>query len=197
MTPIYLLHTTTAHIRYASGLDKEPAEFVIARQIRDLGLRAWAPVRAEFKRSGKDRHASLHESPYLPGYVFAEVPAEFYHDVMSLKGVRPTSQFVHGRDDCTTTPRGQLLAFSAAADEELAKAREIAADAEKRKQPLAAFRPGQALRIIAGPLADQIATFERITKGASDAFPRIRARLEIMGASVPVTIDPLHVAAAE
>ncbi len=60
-------------------------------------------------------------------------------------------------------------------------------------ETLAAYQPGDALRIIAGPLAGQLARFERIVEGATDIEDRMRASMALMGGQVGVTLDPLHV----
>ena len=191
MTALYLLGITTNKLRYAPGLDREDAGAVIRRQIEDIGGAAWYPIRGEFKRSGKNGQIELRQGPYLPGYLFAEVPAHVFHEVATLKGVFPTLRIVPAQE------RTGVMRFMEAAAVELQAMRQAMDDQVRRGKLIAEFRPGQALHLLSGPLAGFMAEFDRVVKTAASARPSIRVRVAMMGSVVPVDVDPLAVEAAE
>ncbi|MEW2911427.1 hypothetical protein [Leisingera sp. JC11] len=165
---------------------QERGEFAVERQLRALGLQAFAPRKIEFKRQGKKRHAEPVTSAYLPGYIFVEIPAEIYAAAIQCRGLNPSLMMVSGQE-----VRKHVQPFLAKVVEENAEAQRIIESRDKAA--MCQFEPGTALEVLAGPFADRMVSFTRMVRAAHDLHPMIEARAQMFGPSVKVKIDPLDV----
>lgn len=185
----YLGTTTTRLIAPAPGAEKERGEFAVERQLKELGLEAFAPRKIEFKRQGKKRHAEPITSAYLPGYVFAEIPAEMFVKAISCRGLNPSMMAVSPQE-----VRRHVKPFLCKVAEENAEAQRII-DSRDRAA-MCQFEPGAALEVLAGPFADRIVRFTGMVQAAHDMHPMIEAQMDILGRLTRVKVDPLDVRTA-
>lgn len=185
----YLGRTTTRLIAPEPGADKERGEFAVERQLRALGLEAHAPRKIEFKRVGKKRHAEPITSAYLPGYVFACIPAALFTRAIACRGLSSTLMAVTPQE-----VRRHVQPFLSKVEGENAEAERIIASRDRAA--MCQFKPGDALDILAGPFAERLVKFTRMIEAAHDSFPMIEAQMEIFGRLTKVQVDPLDVRAA-
>jgi len=185
----YLGVTTTRHIAPEPGAEKERGEFAVERQLRALGLEAFAPRKIEFKRQGKKRHAEPVMSAYLPGYIFAEIPAVMFTKAIQCRGLSPSLMAVSPQE-----VRRHVRPFLSKVAEENAEAERIIASRDRAA--MCQFTAGQALEVLTGPFADRVVEFTGMVQAAHDTHPMIEAQMEIFGRLTPVKVDPLDVRAA-
>ncbi|KIC22495.1 transcription termination/antitermination protein NusG [Leisingera sp. ANG-Vp] len=168
---------------------QERGEFAVERQLRALGIEAFAPRKIEFKRQGKKRHAEPVTSAYLPGYIFAEIPPEVFAQAIQCRGLKPSLMMVSGQE-----VRKHVQPFFAKVAEENAEAQRII-DSRDRAA-MCQFRPGAALEVLAGPFMGRILSFTGMVQEAGDMHPMIEANTGMFGQSVRVKIDPIDVKGA-
>lgn len=196
----YLGKTTTKQIRlprelhyradgHASLVTQERGEFAVERQLRALGIEAHAPRKIEFKRIGKKRHAEAITSPYLPGYIFADIPADLFAQAINCKGIGATLLTVTKQE-----VRKHVRPFLAKVDAENAEAERIVASRDRAA--MCEFEPGQALEILDGPFGGRIVEFARIMEAAYELHPMIEFEAQLFGRFVRGRIDPLSVKGA-
>ncbi|MDC0657061.1 hypothetical protein N6L27_03530 [Leisingera sp. SS27] len=159
------------------------------RQLRALGLEAVAPRKIEFKRQGKKRHAEPVTSAYLPGYIFAEIPAAMFTKAIQCRGLSPSLMAVSPQE-----VRRHVQPFLSKVEQENAEAQRII-DSRDRAA-MCQFEPGAALEVLAGPFADRVVEFTGMVQSAHDMHPMIEAQMEILGRLTRVKVDPLDVRAA-
>lgn len=177
--------TTTGHVAPTPGAAKIPGCFAVEQQLQAMGLTAWTPRKIVFERSGKDRYPKPVTKPYLPGYVFADVPPQAFHAALQARGAFPTTM---------TLSRGDLAAvraFQRRVDAENAEAERIIASRDRAA--MCQFAPGQALEVLAGPFADRLVTFSRLVLAS---VPHIEFETELFGQVVKGKVDVLDVRAA-
>ena len=185
----YLGITATKLIAPAMGAAKIRGEFAVEAQLRAAGIEATAPRRIEFKRLGKKRQPQPVESAWLPGYVFANIPADRYAEVIATtKGLSPTLMAIH-----STEMRENVQPFLRMAAAKLEEAEQIID--RKDRAAMVQFNPGDGIEIVGGPFFDRAATFLRMVSAAGSDFPMVEAEVEMFGGRVPVKLDPLHVRA--
>lgn len=181
----YLCVTTTRQIAPFCGSDKMRGDFAVEAQLREMGLKAHAPRKIEFKRQGKNRFAEAITAAYLPGYVFAQIPVHRFCDALSVRGIGRSLMAVPGQE-----VRDHVLPFIAKAEAEEVEARRIADRGVHAE--MCAFKAGEAIRAIAGPFADRVFDFGRMVRNAQ-GWPEIEARTDLFGQVVKVRLDPLDV----
>lgn len=181
----YLGVTATGLMRPYPDADRQRGEFAVQQQLTDMGIECWAGRRTEFLRRGKNRYAEAIVSPYLRGYIFANIPEYLFHTAIQSKGLRPTLMAITSRemDD-------QIKPFMARVDAEDAEAQAIAARNDIAE--MTQYEPGERISILSGPFADRVATFCRMVHGPD--FPLLEFETTLMGRSVYTRIDPLQVA---
>lgn len=159
-------------------------EFEVRDAIQALGAYAW--VAREFKTVRPPtmrRHVAV-VAPHLARYVFVQIADELWHQLHDIKHLGGSMLPVP-----EASAKRYLLPFMDRIDVDFAAREARFAAGEK----LDAYKPGDLLEILAGPLAEQIVRFERIVTGATDIEDKLRARMDAMGGPVAVTLDPLHV----
>ena len=158
-------------------------EFIVQTALTDMGLDCWCGRKIEFKRTGKDRRAAAHESPYLRNYIFADIPPERFAQAVTVNLLANTLYALSRRDT------EALVTFRRAVEAEY--------DVDDRRRANGAiqseFESGQALVAVDGQFKDQLLTFRRLVERSFDAYPKIKADMEMMGQTVTVTVDPLDV----
>lgn len=181
----YLCVTATRLISPFPGAEKIRGDFAVAAQLAEMGIRAHAPRKIEFKRQGKRRYADAIQTAYLPGYVFAQIPVHRFLDAIHVKGM--------GRNLMAIAPqevREHVLPFIDAASAEEAEALRIRARNDHAE--MCGFVAGQALEIISGPFMERAVSFRRMIRNA-EGWAEIEAEAALFGQSVRVRIDPLDV----
>lgn len=173
---------TTTYLAYA----KAGKEFEVAQAIGDLGLAVYCARKIEFLRRGKNRRPEPVESAYLTNYLFAEIPAERFLEVLAVKHLASTLTPLSGPD------MRSLGEFRERADAEYDEAQRIS----QNQDAICEYRVGQALRMMDGRFSDKLLTFRSMVERAHDLHPRVVMDMEMMGRVVSVEADPLDVKAA-
>ena len=168
------------------GHIKAKREFEVESQIQALGAECWVPRKLEVKRVGKKRTPQIVERPYLPNVIFMDLTDEQWHAVQSIKFLASTMKVIPEFD------LRQVKTFRRLVDEENAAIRR----AQENQEALEEFKPGEALKVIAGPFSEMIAEFCRVVQASHDLHPHYEAELEFMGQKTRVRLDPLDVKAA-
>lgn len=163
---------------------KAGKEFEVMEALSDIGVTAHCAKQVEIKRVGKRRRPDAFVTPLLSNYLFIDCTADQYLDVVATKHLAGTMMAVPLGGDTRSA-----LRFVSVANAEF-DARMAKIDAGER---LEQFAPGDALKVLDGPLAGLTARFRGIIEGA--VFPSIAADVEMMGQTVRATLDPLYVAA--
>lgn len=185
---LYLGRTTTRLIAPEPGAEKERGEFAVERQLLGLGIWAKAPRKIEFKRSGKKRHPEPVTSAYLPGYIFAEIPAAAFVKAIQCRGLSSTLMAI------TPSEARAVMRFLDRVDGENAEAQRIIASRDRAA--MCQHRPGDALEVLAGPFRDRMVQFTRMVQAAHDLHPMVEFEAEMFGQKVKGRIDPLDVKGA-
>ena len=195
----YLGRATTKLVKLPRGLHypsedgelitQERGEFAVERQLKALGIDARAPQKIELKRLGKKRTAEPIVSPYLPGYFFAEIPADLFFAAQEAKGMARGLMTIPAAE-----VRMHVLRFLERVEQENADARRFIE--AKDKAAMCQFTAGEALEILTGPFMERLVKFERMYQGANDLHPMIEASMQMMGQEVKVSLDPLDVRGA-
>lgn len=160
-------------------------EFEVAEAMQDIGIDPICETRCVFKRVGKDRRATPHDEPYLPNYIFAQVPEDTYLAVMQIKNISTTTTPMSKRDLQT------VLRYQEACQAEYEEAQRII----RNKGAVCEYNPGQAMRFLDGRFSDKMLTFRSIVERAHDMHPKVVMDMEMMGRVVRVEADPLDVKA--
>lgn len=201
MTTTYAITTTTRTIR--PEWDTRPecerrdengvyiqrprirGEYAVASDLQYMGIDATCPSRIDFKRKGKDRYAEPVESPYLPGYIFAAIPAHLFRDAMQVRGI--------GRN-AMPIPAGEMEQFRRFME----KVDDMRAEADRiaQRRDIAAmhdFKANEPLELLSDAFRGQLVRFAGITQAASSPHPMIEWEAEMFGRVVTGTADPLNV----
>jgi transcriptional antiterminator RfaH len=147
----------------------QPRREPLARdQLERQGFRCFLPLLRRTVRHA--RRLATVQAPLFPGYAFLAL--DLGRDRWrSVNGTRGVLRLVLAGDRPLPVPVGVVETLLAAAD--LAGAVRMAED----------LRPGDRVRILAGPLADRLATVTRL-----DEKGRVALLLEILGAERPVVM---------
>ena len=148
-----------------------------------MGLTVWNLRKIEFIRQGKKRRPEAIESPYLPNYIFAEIPAHRFLDVVGIKYLAKT---------LTPLTRCDLKALRAFS-EVTAKEYDAAQRIKGNQDLISEYKAGQAVRLLDGRFADRLLTFKGVVERSFDLYPKIQMETEMFGRSVLVEADPLDV----
>tara|TARA_R110002051_G_scaffold325869_1_gene432653 strand:+ start:7458 stop:8048 length:591 start_codon:yes stop_codon:yes gene_type:complete len=162
-------------------------QFWVIDELASMGIDAWCGKRIDFKRSGKDRFAEAHESPFLPNYVFIEMTDEQFIKAIGVKFLASGFKIVPKADIAA------LDAFKSAVGSRYMAAQRVEANSQAA---IAEYTKGQQIEAISGPFAQFPMWFERIVKRDHDKWPRIEGKVDMMGAMVTVHLDPLDVRSA-
>ena len=191
MSKLYAIPTTTALVRLRGG-DRIKGEWAVEAQMQELGCRVYDSRTVDFVRKGKDRYARPEFRPALPGYVFADISDNLFSRAVHVEGAwgsaLPIYQ-VEKRDKLKETPHDAAMRFFEALAEKRLEAERI----KSRSDLVSQFDPGEPLKIIAGPFADMLVTFQRMIKSAHEMHPMIEGEMSLFGRQSPVRVDPLDV----
>ena len=162
-------------------------ELPVATEIEALGIEVQCARRLLKKRTGRTkRDVVFFDAPYLPNFIFAQIPAAQYLDVMGIKGLASTAVVVSDRE---MTNVSEFMASALAEYEHADRTRE-------NLDAIAEYEPGQALRLLNGRYADMALTFRKMVERSHDPFPKVVMAAEMFGREVLVEADPLEVSAA-
>lgn len=165
-------------------------QFWVIETLRRMGIRAWCGRKIDFYRTGKNRHAEAHESPFLPNYLFIEMDAHQFFNATQVEHLAPTFQIVPQREVSGGGGRIGLEAFRSVIEANYEAAQRIDANS---KAAIAEYTKGQKIEATSGPFKDMEVWFNRIVQGSNDQWPRVEGMVEMMGGKVPVQFDPLDV----
>lgn len=179
-----IMTTTTGHVALQGG-EKLRGEFAVEQQLQDMGLTAWTPRRITFIRRGKKRHPEPVIEPYLPGYVFADIPSEAFHEALQARGAFSTTLHLSAGSFAT------VRAFQRRVEVENAEANRIIAANDRAA--MVQFSPGDALEILAGPFAERLVKFRRIVMAGNPCVPQVEWESDMLGQMVRGTVDVLDV----
>jgi transcription antitermination factor NusG len=169
------------------GYARSGREFEAESEVQALGYDAYVARRMDFKRVGNNRKVVSVVTPYLPNYVFMDLDGDGFHQVRAIKHIAPTLWVI---------PAGGLrdfMEFRKTVDREFDEQQSRKDSGERLEQ----FAIGQSLLVTDGPLADQLVTFRKTIEASHELHPKIEASADMMGQSIKVVVDPLHVRAAE
>jgi transcription antitermination factor NusG len=162
----------------------------VIEELRRLGIEAWCGTRVEFKRTGKSREWTRYDVPALPNYIVVEMDPQDMFTVTSVAHVSPTMTLVAGR--ALTGGDGVMGLHQFKADVEAAFSAAERVDANSRAS-VTSYKRGQPLRVVSGPFADMLVTFEKLVKAPHDKWQRIAGTT---AGGMPVQFDPLDVRSA-
>lgn len=168
-------------------------QFWVIEELRKLGINAWCGRKIDFYRTGNDRHAKAHESPFLPNYLFIEMSADQFFKATEVNFLAPTFMVVPRREVTGDSGRYGLNSFKSLIDAEYEAAQRVDANS---KAAIAEYTKGDLIEATRGPFADMQVWFNRVVQQGHDQWPRIEGMVEMMGGRVPVLFDPLDVRAA-
>lgn len=152
------------------------AEFVIARDLKALGVEPVVPRTINISRNGR-RHAGATVRPYLERLVFFYGGGEAWHAAKSIKGVYQITDVSAGK-------RSIEHFFDAVESDFAERLSQIMAG-----DRISEYAPGDMLEIITGPWAGRILEFAGVVEDAQ-GYPQIVARAELFGKEARVPFDP-------
>jgi len=181
-------------------------EFEVEAELRRMGLTPWVARSLHSKYVKEKRAFSWYDKPYIPKLVFCVFPANYWTDVCAVKNVvgKPISlstMDLRGIKACRierpdgtfkdVPARHGLADFRDAVMAEYADQERAKANSEYECE----YTAGQALNILSGAFTGRSAKFDKTIKNAHDHYAKLRVRVEAMGATVAVELDPDHVRA--
>lgn len=168
----------TTYLCYA----KAGHEFEVTDELRALGIHAWCGRKVVFEVIGKDAKPRPVEKPYLPNYVFAQMTDEQFIAALGINKLNRTMLGI-SKGDMPNVSR-----FMARVDEAFdSQNRNIALS----QKPAAPFDPGEDVMATDGPLAGQVATFQKLVN--RDDKWLYECEVNIFGGAAKVFISPLDV----
>jgi transcription antitermination factor NusG len=164
----------------------------VIEELRRLGISAWCGTRVEFKRTGKSREWTRYDVPALPNYIVVDMDPQDMFTVTSVAHVSPTMTMVAGAalkgiKPCAAYPDGRVGLHQFKADVEAAFSAAERVDANSRAS-VTAYKKGEALRVVSGPFADMLVTFERLVKAPDVGWNKVMVETD---GGYTVTLDPL------
>lgn len=185
-----LCRDTHAPTKDANGDPIKPPRVLkqlwVQEALRRIGVDSWCGTKVEFKRVGTRRIADRFERPYMPNYLFIDIPLDKFSAAMAVDYLAPSLQMV---------PKAEIAAiqqWQAGVNEAYNAA--LLVDGNS-KAAIAEYTRGQALHATRGPFEGFPMWFERVAQQAHDKWPKIVASVEVMGGRVDVRLDPLDVKA--
>ena len=152
-------------------------ERIAARHLANQGFLVFLPLRKKLRRHA--RRVDSVQVPFFPGYLFVQFdPAR--DRWRSVNGTLGVVRLVMQGDRPTPAPAGIVEALI------------DACDANNVLRWQAELKPGQSVRVLAGPFADLVGQLDWMTDSG-----RLRVLLDIMGGSTPVFLPRENVAPAD
>lgn len=185
----YLGITTSRLIRPKPGAEKIRGEFAVEHQLCEIGIDAIAPKRVDFIRKGKNRFPEPEISPYLRGYIFADIPAERFTEAIQAQGLSSSLMAITPQE-----MRCHVYPFLERAKQEEQEAQRIIA--RRDRAAMCQFQAGQAVDVLSGPFQDRTLSFVRMVHSATGQFPEIECEGDLFGRKVKIRVDPLDVRSA-
>jgi len=151
-------------------------EFEAARHLEKQGFRAFLPRRLKTVRHARKVQTKV--AAFFPRYAFVALDPE-RHRWRSVNGTFGVVSLIGNGGAPMPVPRGVVETLVASTD----------------KRGLLCFQeplePGQRVRLLAGPFAEQFGVLERVDENGS-----VRVLLDIMGGRIPVRLARDHILAA-
>lgn len=170
----------------------------VQEALRRQGIEAWCGTRVEFKRRGKRREWTRYDVPALPNYLVIEMDPEQMFIATQIEHLAPTFAAV-GRDALHGVPASKdgrrparigLLQFKAAVEADFEAAQRV--DANSRAS-VTEYKRGQSLRVVRGPFADMLVTFDKMVKAPGSQWQTLSVELE---SGIKAQFDPLDLRSA-
>lgn len=165
------------------GYARTGKELEVMDALTAAGIPYWRGTRVDFVRKGKQRTPEPVESPALPNYVWLQPDSIQELHFARIKYLAHTVHFL------SESSVRAFAAFAREVDARRAEADRIVGN----RAAICEYKHGDRIEIRDGALAGQFATFRRMVETAADLHPRVEADMEMMGAYVPVRLDPLSV----
>jgi transcription elongation factor/antiterminator RfaH len=143
-------------------------ESAAASHLGNQNYRVFFPRRRKMRRHARKTESVL--VPFFPGYVFVslDISRDRWRSVNGTYGV---AKLVMQGEYPVPVPAGVVEALQLSSDE--------LSVVEWRPE----IRPGDAVRVVAGPFSNMVGQLERL-----DGAGRVRVLLEIMGGQVPAVL---------
>lgn len=167
-------------------------QFWVINQLASIGITAWCGRKIDFYRTGKNRYAEAHESPFLPNYLFIEMHETQFASAIGVKFLAPHFQIVPRKEVTGFNGKPGLDVFKGAIEDQYIAAQRVDANS---KAAIAEYAKGQEIAATTGPFSDMTIWFNRIVQGDTDRWPKIEGLVDMMGGKVRVQFDPLDVKA--
>ena len=168
-------------------------QFWVQEELRRIGVKAWVGKRVEFKRLGKDRDWTRFDVPALPNYIVLDMDPKQMFEATEVEHLSPTLMMVaghdlHGRPGTKAKPahRG-LEGFISDIEADFSAAERV--DANSRAS-VTEYKQGQQLRVISGPFADMLVTFDKLVKAPHDQWQSLSVELP---SGMKAKFDPLDI----
>lgn len=151
-------------------------EKIVAEQLQCAGLLVFLPQRLRTFRHARREWISA--SPLFPRYLFVLLDNSLagWRMINTTRGV---SHLVTFGERPAPVPRGVIEALVAATENGLVSFKRF-------------LEPGQSVRFLAGPFADQLGTLQRL-----DSSGAVKVLVDIMGRSVEVSCPQIQISPAE
>lgn len=162
-------------------------EFIVEAELNAIGVDAWVGRALVAERRGKNRKPDFYERPYLPNYIFMDIPNELYFKAQAVRGLASTFTGICAAEIAS------LERFKGFVQAEYAEQDRL----RRNGQIQTVYKVGQALKSVSPMFEDRLLTFRAIVERAGDIHPKVQASVEMMGREVMVELDPLDVRAAE
>lgn len=143
-------------------------EVAASSHLQNQQYRVFFPRRRKVRRHARKTETVL--VPFFPGYLFVSLDLS-RHRWRSVNGTYGVASLVMRGDRPAPVPMGVVESLQQSCDEA----------SVVQWQP--DLKPGQAVRILAGPFGDFVGELERL-----DGAGRVRVLLEIMGGRVPAVL---------
>lgn len=155
-------------------VEKVRGELAVARDLNAMGIKAVCPIHVEFKRKAKYRRPEPYETPYLPGYIFAQIPEYLFRDALRVKGIGSDLMMIHQKAEIG------LHAFLSKVTSERAEAYEIHERGDLAR--IHSFKAGEAIELLGDAFMNQLATFKGITQTSESTL--VQFTMPMLGGDV-------------
>ena len=143
-------------------------ELAAALQLENQHYQIFLPRRRKIRRHARKTETVV--VPFFPGYLFVSLDLA-HHRWRSVNGTYGVASLVMRGEYPAPVPVGVVESLQRSCDD----------SSVVEWQP--DLKPGQAVRILAGPLGDVVGELERL-----DGAGRVRVLLDIMGARIPAVL---------
>lgn len=169
------------------GTERVHNEFIVEQELQAIGVDAWVGRALVAERRGKERRPRFYEQPYLPNYIFMQIPNSLYFKAKGVKGLADTFTGICAAEIASLERFKGFVQAEWDGQDRL----------RRNGQIKTVYKPGQALKHVSPMFEDRLLTFRSIVERAGDLHPKVRADVEMMGRMVTIEVDPLDLKVAQ